>query len=169
LLQKGIRIEHFVKQVQEAAETSLMYDCSIDALPKLVDEKQAELIALEQTIGSLESSKLQVLRENELTEKDINDYNRDKPLLETIIGLREEISDLKAEANLDKNRILVLESKWVVREIPENMTREEVLDAAWLLVYHAPDLIKAIKYIQKKAPLLAYTPTGPRLVDQQPK
>lgn len=149
---KEIRIEHFVSLVQEAAEISLKYDCSIDVLPELIAEKMAELIALELSIESLQSYRLELMRKNELTDKDINDYNRDKPLLETIVGLREEISDLKAGAILDKNRILVLESKWVVREIPENMTREEVLEAAWLLVFHAPDLVKAIKYIQKKGP-----------------
>jgi hypothetical protein len=33
------------------------------------------LFKLEQTIGSLKSARLELLSENELTEKDINDYN----------------------------------------------------------------------------------------------
>ena len=41
-----------------------------------------------------------------LTEKEINDYSRDKPLVETIKGLREEIRDLNAGAMEDKVRIL---------------------------------------------------------------
>ena len=61
-------------------------------LPELIAEKQTELFELEQTIESLKSSKLELLRENELTEKEINDYSHDKPLVETIKGLREEIS-----------------------------------------------------------------------------
>ena len=32
---KGIGVEHFVKLVQEVAETSLNYDCPINALPEL--------------------------------------------------------------------------------------------------------------------------------------
>lgn len=127
---KGIRIEHFVNLLQEVAETLLKYDCSIDALPELIAEKQAELIALEQTIGSLESTKLELLRENQLTEKDINDYNRDKPLVDTIKVLRHETSDLKAGAMIDNVRISVLESEWVVREVPENMTKDDVIEAA---------------------------------------
>ena len=55
---------------------------------------------------------------------------------------------------MDKVRILELESKWHVgRFVPENMTSEEVEEAAQLLLYNAVDLVKAIKYIQKKAPL----------------
>jgi hypothetical protein len=77
-------------------------------------EKQVELIELEQTIESLKSSKVELLNENELTEKEINDYSRDKPLVETIKGLREEIRDLKGGALLDKVRILELESKWML-------------------------------------------------------
>ena len=78
--------------------------------------------------------------------KDINDYSRDKPLVETIKGLREEISDLKAGAWMDKNQILVLESKWHVgRFIPENRTSEEVQEAAQLLLYNAVELVEAIK------------------------
>jgi transcriptional regulator len=93
---RQIRVEHFVNLVQEVAETLLKYDCPIDALPELIAEKQVELIELQQTIGSLISSKRELLSENRVTEKDINDYSRDKPLVETIKGLREEIKDLKA-------------------------------------------------------------------------
>ena len=125
------------------------------------------MIELEQTIESLKSSKVELLNENELTEKEINDYSRDKPLVETIKGLREELKDLKAVAILDKNRILALESKWVVVPfLPENMTVEEVEEAAQLLLRNA-DLIKVIKYIQNKAPFLPYTTTGPRFIDQE--
>jgi hypothetical protein len=76
----------------------LFYGCSIDALPKLLGKKQAELVVLQQTIGSLRSSKVELLRENELTEKEIKDYSRDKPLVETIKGLREEITNQWREA-----------------------------------------------------------------------
>ena len=124
---------------------------------------------MEQTIESLKSSKVELLYENELTEKEINDYSRDKPLVETIKGLREEIRDLNAGAMEDKVRIFELESKWHVgRFVPENMTREEVEEAAQLLLYNAAYLEKEIKYIQKKAPSLPYTTTGPRFVDQEP-
>ena len=165
---KKIKIEHFINLVQEVAETLLKYDCSINALPELIAEKQTELFELEQTISSLESSKLELLRENELTVKDVNDYSRDKPLVETIKGLREEISDLKVGATLDEVRISVLECKMMVRVVPENMTEHDVLEAAQLLLYNAVDLEKAIKYIQKKTPLLPYTIYGPRFVNKDP-
>jgi transcriptional regulator with XRE-family HTH domain len=166
---KKIRVEHFINLVQEVAETLLKYDCSINALPELIAEKQVELIELEQTIESLKSSKVELLNENELTEKEITDYSRDKPLVETIKGLREEIRDFKGGAWMDKVRILELESKWQVGPfVPENMTSEEVEEAAQLLLYNAPELVQAIKYIQKKAPLLPYTIHGPRFVNKDP-
>ena len=56
----------------------------------------------------------------------------------------------------------------LVRVVPENMTSEEVEEAAQLLLYNAVYLEKEIKYIQKKAPSLPYTTTGPRFVDQEP-
>ena len=124
------------------------------------------MVALKQEIVSLESYKLELRRENELTEKNINEYSRDKPLLETIKGLREEISDLKAGAMLDLSKIYYLETKLMVREVPENMTRE-VIDAAQLLIYNPVELVEVIRYIQKQAPLLPYTTTGPRFVDKE--
>ena len=166
---RKIRVEHFVNLVQEVAETLLKYDCPINDLPRLTAEKQVELIELEQTIGSLKSTRLVLLSENELTEKDINDYCRDKPLVETIGLLRTEISHLKEQAMLDYGRILTLESKWQLGPfIPENMTSEEVEEAAQLILLNAVELVKVIKYIHKKAPLLPYTITGPRFIDQGP-
>ena len=165
---KKIKIEHFINLVQEVAETLLKYDCSINALPELIAEKQTELFELEQTISSLESSKLELLKENELTVKDINDYSRDKPLVETIKGLREEIRDLKGGAWMDKVRILEIESKMIVLQVPDNMTEDDIIEAAQLLMYNAVDLVEAVKYIQKKAPLLPYTIHGPRFVNKDP-
>lgn len=162
---KEISVEDFVNLVQEVAEILLKYDCPIDALPELIAEKQVELIELQQTIGFLKSSKVELLRENELTEKEINDYSRDKPLVETIKGIREEITDQWSEAMFYKTHLSMLESEWEIREIPENMTREEVLEAAQLLLRNAVDLVKVIKYIQKKAPLLSYT-AGPRFIER---
>jgi hypothetical protein len=52
--------------------------------------------------------------------------------------------------------------------VPENMTEDDVLEAAQLLLYNAVELEKAIKYIQKKAPLLPYTTTGPRSLNKDP-
>jgi transposase len=155
--------------VQEVAETLLKYGCSINALPEVIAEKQVELMELQEKIGSLETARLELLNENELTEKEIYDYSRDKPLVETIKGLREEISDLNAGAMQDKVRILELESKWHVGPfVPENMTSEEIEEAARLLLYNAADLEKEIKYIQKKAPHLPYTIHGPRFANQDP-
>ena len=58
-------MEHFVNLVQEVAETLLKYDCPINELPRLTAEKQVELIELEQTIGSLKSTRSVLLSENE--------------------------------------------------------------------------------------------------------
>lgn len=125
-------------------------------------EKQVELIELEQTIESLKSSKVELLSENELTEKEINDYSRDKPLVETIKHLREEISDLKAGAWMNKVRILELESKWHVgRFVPKNMTSEEVEEAAQLLLLNADELVKVIKYIQRRPLFCPILPKDP--------
>lgn len=166
MLQKGISVQQFVNLVQ-VAETLLRFDCSINTLPELIAQKRVELVALQQEIVSLESYKLELLRENELTEKHINDYCRDKPLLETIKGLMVEITDLKAGATLDQTKISYLEAKMMVREVPENMTLEEVIEAAQLLIYNPVELVEVIRYIQKQAPLLPYTTTGPRFVDHE--
>ena len=165
---KKIRVEHFVKLLQEVAETLLKYDCSIDVLPELIAEKQTELIELQEKIGSLETARVELLSENELTEKEINDYSRDKPLVETIKGLREKIRYLKGGALLDKVRILEIESKMIVLQVPDNMTEDDIIEAAQLLMYNAVDLVEAVKYIQKKAPLLPYTTTGPRSLNKDP-
>ena len=125
------------------------------------------MVALKQEIVSLESYKLELRRENELTEKNINEYSRDKPFLDTIKGLSEEIRNLKGEACLDQAKISNLEDKLMVRVVPENMTREEVIDAAQLLIYNPVELVEVIRYIQKQAPLLPYTTTGPRFVDKE--
>ena len=163
---RGISVQQFVNLVQ-VAETLLRFDCSINTLPELIAQKRGELVALQQEIVSLESYKLELLRENELTEKNINEYSRDKPLLDTIKALSEEIRNLKGETCFDQAKIAYLETKMMVREVPENMTIEEIIEAAQLLIYNPVELIEVIRYIQKQAPLLPYTTTGPRFVDKE--
>jgi hypothetical protein len=69
---------------------------------------------------------------------------------------------------MDKVRILEIESKMIVRQVPDNMTEDDIIEAAQLLMYNAVDLVEAVKYIQKKAPLLPYTIHGPRFVNKDP-
>ena len=56
----------------------------------------------------------------------------------------------------------------IVRQVPDNMTEDDIIEAAQLLMYNAVDLVEAVKYIQKKAPLLPYTIHGPRFVNKDP-
>ena len=86
--------------------------------------------------------------------------------MDTIKALSEEIRNLKGEACLDQAKISYLEAKMMVREAPENMTIEEVNEAAQLLIYNPVELVEVIRYIQKQA-LLPYTTTGPRFVDKE--
>ena len=65
---RGISVQQFVNLVQEVAETLLRFDCSINTLPELIAQKRGELVALQQEIVSLESYKLELLRENKLTD-----------------------------------------------------------------------------------------------------
>jgi hypothetical protein len=69
---------------------------------------------------------------------------------------------------MDKVRILEIESKMIVLQVPDNMTEDDIIEAAQLLMYNAVDLVEAVKYIQKKAPLLPYTIHGPRFVNKDP-
>ena len=57
---------------------------------------------------------------------------------------------------MDKVRILELESKWDVGPfVPENMTSEEVEEAAQLLLYNAADLDQRNKIYSKEGPSFA--------------
>ena len=69
---------------------------------------------------------------------------------------------------MDKVRILEIESKMIVLQVPDNMTEDDIIEAAQLLMYNAVDLVEAVKYIQKKARLLPYTIHGPRFVNKDP-
>jgi len=69
---------------------------------------------------------------------------------------------------MDKVRILEIESKMIVLQVPDNMTEDDIIEAAQLLMYNAVDLVEAVKYIQKKAPLLPYTIHGPGFVNKDP-
>jgi predicted RNA binding protein with dsRBD fold (UPF0201 family) len=48
----------------------------------------------------------------------------------------------------------------MVRVVPENMTREEVIDAARLLIYNSVELVEVIRYIQKQALFCLILPPG---------
>jgi hypothetical protein len=112
----GTTSEHFVNLVQNMAIISSKYDCPIDKLPDLIEEKEIHLEYLEQKIKSLGNY--------------FEEYEENKPLMTQLNEAIQTNRELSASLNL-------LRAKWLVLIPPEHawgVVEDEVLEAAQLLV-----------------------------------
>jgi hypothetical protein len=164
---KNIRFNNFAHVVQTVSLISEKYNCSIEGLDELkaeneneVERLKTEVESLRSEIDALKSTRLDVLLRHKLTETEIVQYNHDKPLVDTIKTLRQEIEDAKISAIFERAEAATRESlyyeMWNIPYLPENMTVEDVGKAAKLLARNALLFEKQIKYILKMESSLPY-------------
>ncbi len=169
---RNMSVNNFVDLVLSTSLFSQKYGCPIEGLDGLKAQKEDEVQRLQTEVGSLQSEinssksvRLYMLSRNNLTESDIAEYNQDKPLVDTIRTLRQDLEKANATIVLERAEAATREifdyETWGIPYVPQNMTIEDVVKAAKLLARNAPQFKKQIKYILKMGPSLPYAVNGP--------
>jgi hypothetical protein len=146
---KGIPIPSFLRLLHTVSLMSIKYGVPVENLNELTTDMEMHLMELEDKFADLEESYSEMLKRNNMTEREIEQIRQDRPLINTINRLRQENDDLKmniAGRQLDE----AAKVSKIILNLPTAMTEFDVNKATNALLVNPSQWEKVIRYILKK-------------------
>jgi DNA repair exonuclease SbcCD ATPase subunit len=100
-----LSIEDFVSLITNMYNTADKLGVPLDRLPAHITELGDRIDALRGELDQLETKKQDALRENEATAELLQEYNANKPFLQQIRKLRQQVAEKEEEAREAKNEL----------------------------------------------------------------
>lgn len=100
-----LSIEDFVSLITNMYNTADKLDVPLDRLPAHITELGDRIDALRGELDQLEAKKQDALRDNEATAELLQEYNANKPLIQQIRNLRQQVAEKEEEVREAKNEL----------------------------------------------------------------
>jgi transcriptional regulator with XRE-family HTH domain len=100
-----LSIEDFVSLITNMYNTADKLDVPLDRLPAHITELGDRIDALRGELDQLEAKKQDALRDNEATAELLQEYNANKPFIQQIRNLRQQVAEKEEEAREAKNEL----------------------------------------------------------------
>ena len=110
---RGLKAEEFVNTINKAVALSQNLGFPVDQLANYILEQQLELEELKGETEDAETKQLQVLRHYNINMDDLEEYRRNKPLVDRIRQLKEVINNLVREIKSKEFEITTLRYKYM--------------------------------------------------------
>jgi hypothetical protein len=164
----GFSIEEFIDVIENISSLEHKTKIPIDQLPNQLLQKQRHLESIEKEIQEIKFKKRLLLIDNNTTADTLEEYKRNRPLLEKYIKLKREFEEIKKERKRLLKNICELQLKiWMIKyswSIPTSdidiinsnynshykLTAEQLLKMAQDLVTHPRKYIDIIISLQKR-------------------
>ena len=96
---RGLTAEEFVNTVNKVSALSENIGMPVDQLPNYITQQELELVKLREETEDVKLKQLQVLRSYNVTMDDLEEYKRDKPLIDHIKKLEKKLEESAEENN----------------------------------------------------------------------
>jgi hypothetical protein len=100
-----LSIEDFVSLITNMYNTADKLDVPLDRLPAHITELGDRIDALRGELDQLEAKKQDALRDNEATVELLQEYNANKPFIQQIRNLRQQVAEKEEEVREAKNEL----------------------------------------------------------------
>jgi hypothetical protein len=110
---RGLSAEEFVNVINKAVALSKNLGIPVDQLANYILEQQLEFEELKGETEDAETKQLQVLRHYNINMDDLEEYRRNKPLVDRIRQLKEVINNLVREIKSKEFEITTLRYKYM--------------------------------------------------------
>jgi transcriptional regulator with XRE-family HTH domain len=110
---RGLTAEEFVNIINKAVALSQNLGMPVDQLANYILEQQLELQKLKGETEDAEVKQLQVLRDYNINMNDLEEYRRNKPLVDRIRQLKQIINNLVREIKSNEFEITTLQYKYM--------------------------------------------------------
>ena len=112
-LKRGLSAEEFVNIIIKAIALSQNLGMPVDQLDNYIIQKELELEKLKGETEDAEVKQLQVLRDYNINMNDLEEYRRNKPLIDRIRQLKQVINNLARDIKNKEFEITTLEYKYM--------------------------------------------------------
>jgi transcriptional regulator with XRE-family HTH domain len=110
---RGLKAEEFINIVNKSVALSQKLGMPVDQLPNYIIQKELELEDLKGEIEDVKLKREIVLKNYDITMNDIEEYRRNKPLIDRIRRLEQVINNLDKEIKSKEFEITTLEYKYM--------------------------------------------------------
>jgi peptidoglycan hydrolase CwlO-like protein len=108
---RGLSAEEFVNIINKVVALSQILGIPVDQLPHYIRQGKLEMQKVKEETEDAKVKQLQVLRHYNVTMNDLEEYRRNKPLVDRIRQLEQEIDDMAREIKRKDFEIITLEYK----------------------------------------------------------
>jgi hypothetical protein len=133
---KGVAIQEFIRTINEVSELSKKFEVPLGKLPEHLIELRAELSQLNAKIQAMKIQEREALKRSNLTLEIINEYQREKPIVDRLKATQIELRKIGDERDsIKKDRYMMAKEidRMKVEKYFENLedgVDEEELDQA---------------------------------------
>ena len=108
---RGLSAEEFANIINKVVALSQILGIPVDQLPHYIRQGKLEMQKVKRKIEDAKVKELQVLQHYNVTMDDLEEYRRNKPLVDRIRQLEQEIDDMAREIKRKDFEIITLEYK----------------------------------------------------------
>lgn len=120
---RGLDLQEFFDIVEEVASYSNELGRPVEDLPSHIEQEKKSLEKLNSQIKDARTNLSAVLRNNDVTRKDLENYKNDKPVMDTLVETQEELANvakerdrLREQLTEERNQRITQKYEWLVPE-----------------------------------------------------
>jgi uncharacterized protein YoxC len=118
---RGLDLQEFFDIVEKVASYSNELGIPTEDLPGHIEEEKETLEKLNSQIKDSKTNLSAVLQNNEVTLRDLENYKNDKPVMDTVVEIQEELADvakerdwLREQLTAERNQRITQKFEWLV-------------------------------------------------------
>jgi uncharacterized protein YoxC len=118
---RGLDLQEFFDIVEKVASYSNGLGIPTEDLPGHIEEEKETLEKLNSQIKDSKTNLSAVLQNNEVTLRDLENYKNDKPVMDTVVEIQEELADvakerdwLREQLTAERNQRITQKFEWLV-------------------------------------------------------
>jgi hypothetical protein len=140
---RGIEQQMFFETVEKVASYSNVVGMPLEDLPDYIAQQKRYLEELYSEIKDAQNNLSDTLNDNDVTLRDLEDYNRDKPFMDTLVEVQLELAQVARERDQLREQVVKERSEKITEKFEWMLPEHELKEANSQLINQSS---KPIRY-----------------------
>jgi hypothetical protein len=133
---RGLEIKKFFEIVEEVTSYSNKIGIPLEDLPARITEQTSSLEELRSEIADTQNNLSSVLRDNDVTLSELEDYKKEKPFIDRLVETQLELAEVTKERDGFKEQLIRERGEEITRKFEWMVPEHELEEANALLITH---------------------------------